>query len=111
MPQIRIATLDELSKSGPVKFQVVRNGRNVSAFVAQFRGEIIAYENVCCHRPVTLDYVDNEFFTSNGCHIRCQSHGAMYDPLTGLCVRGPCKGESLKKVKVEVRDGEVWLDQ
>ena len=27
----------------------------------------------------------------------------------GLCEAGPCRGESLRAVAVEVRDGAVWL--
>ena len=110
MSQRRIATVEELFKA-PVKFHLVRDGKNVSAFVAQFRGEIIAYENVCRHLPITLDYADNKFFTPDGRHLLCHNHGAIYDPITGLCVRGPCQGESLKKIKVEVRDGAVWVNE
>ncbi len=108
MPR-RLASVDELSNGRAVKFQVVRKGRNVSAFVAQFQGEIIAYENVCQHLPLPLDYGDKQFFSRDGRHLLCQTHGAIYEPLSGLCVRGPCEGDSLKKIKVEVRDGAVWL--
>src|SRR4051812_16872761 len=104
MDQIRIASVDELSEGRSVKFHFVRNGKKISAFVASFQGEIIAYENVCRHLPLPLDYADNRFFSRDGQHLLCQNHGAIFEPLTGLCVRGPCEGANLKKIKVTIRD-------
>jgi nitrite reductase/ring-hydroxylating ferredoxin subunit len=36
-------------------------------------------------------------------------HGALFRPEDGFCVSGPCAGESLKQLKLELRDGAVWL--
>ena len=41
--------------------------------------------------------------------IGCRNHGALFEPRTGLCVAGPCRGDALRAVQVQVRDGEVWL--
>ena len=38
-----------------------------------------------------------------------QLHGASFDLRDGLCVAGPCRGERLRDVAVEVRDGGVFL--
>lgn len=71
----------------------------------------MAYENVCRHIPITLDYGDGRFFNSERSHFVCQTHGATYEPLTGKCIAGPCVGASLKPLKVEVIGGEVWFDE
>ena len=47
-----------------------------------------------------LDWGDEDFLTDDKKFILCKNHGALYDPKTGLCVAGPCAGESLEKVEV-----------
>ena len=91
------------------KFRYESGGKKRDGFVARFAGEIVAYENSCRHIAVNLDYADNRFFSRDGKHFLCQTHGAIYDPLTGLCVRGPCEGESLRKLQIEVHEGMIYL--
>jgi len=40
----------------------------------------------------------------------CYTHGALYEPATGLCIAGPCKGEALYRLPVRVDDGDVLVD-
>jgi len=56
--------------------------------------------------PVSLDCNKGVFFTAEGTHCVCQTHGATCMPLTGKCIFGPCQGQSLK---IEVTESEVWL--
>ncbi len=98
-----------MSDGVTVKFSFVRGGRPMQGFLTRFKGQLVAYENRCRHLPVTLDGGNGRFFESEGNHFVCQSHGAMYEPLTGLCVRGPCEGESLKPLRFELKDGAIWL--
>lgn len=107
---MRLTETSRLSEGQTLKFQFPRNGRTVEAFLARVQGQWVAYENVCRHIPITLDYGDDRFFTRDGKHFICQSHGALYEPLTGECVGGPCVGEKLKMVKVVEEDGVVWLE-
>lgn len=93
-----------------VKFQFVRNGKSVHGFLARYQGQLFAYENRCRHLPLSLDYGDGRFFSRDGTHFICQTHGALYDPVSGLCIRGPCQGEKLKPLPIEVEDGFVWLN-
>ena len=110
MPKIAIAGLDELRKKQSVKFKFRREGISRDGFAAIFQGQVIVYENVCRHLPLTIDYGDNQFFTDDSKEIVCKTHGAIYDPLTGLCTSGPCKGASLFKIPFELRDGKVWIE-
>ncbi|HNV79908.1 MAG TPA: Rieske (2Fe-2S) protein, partial [Thermomonas sp.] len=41
----------------------------------------------------------------------CAAHGASFELANGVCVAGPCRGESLRAVAVEVRDGGISLAQ
>ncbi len=54
-----------------------------------------AYRNVCPHVPVPLDRPDEDLLTRDGKFLVCARHGALFVPENGLCVAGPCEGESL----------------
>jgi len=107
--KIKIAKASELAEGQTIKFDFVRDGKNKHGFVARFHGKLVAYENVCRHIPLPLDYADNRFFSRDAKHFVCQTHGAIYEPLSGLCIQGPCEGESLKPLKIEVRQEEIFL--
>ena len=61
----KIAKLLDLPEGKTKRFSFNRNGVRVDAFVANFKGDIVAYENLCRHLPITLDYGDGEFFSKN----------------------------------------------
>ena len=105
----RLCAEADLAEGRALRFELIVADRRSEGFVARFQGRLIAYQNVCRHVPLPLDYGDGEFFTRDGRHLLCRNHGAMYEPLTGLCVRGPCIGESLLPLPIEVRDGVIWL--
>ncbi|MDB6027878.1 MAG: Rieske (2Fe-2S) domain protein [Verrucomicrobiales bacterium] len=106
---MKIVGESEVAEGKSVKFRFERKGKYVDGFVARFQGELVAFENKCRHLPLSLDYGDNQFFSRDGKHLICQTHGAIYEPISGLCVRGPCDGESLKPIKIEIRNGAIWL--
>jgi nitrite reductase/ring-hydroxylating ferredoxin subunit len=110
MPPISVARVADLREGRTIKFHFRRDGIKREGFIGLHQGRIIAYENVCRHLPVSLDYADNRFFTGDGQHLVCQTHGALYDPATGLCLRGPCAGASLFKIDIELRDQKIWIE-
>jgi nitrite reductase/ring-hydroxylating ferredoxin subunit len=109
MARRRICLLSELSEGRTLKFEFSRDGVEREGFVARCGGLLVAYENVCRHLPLPLDQGEGRFFTGNGQHFICQTHGAIYEPETGLCVRGPCEGLTLKRLSVEISDNTIWL--
>ena len=109
MPRIQIAPVADVPEGRTKKFQFTRNGKSVEGFIACFRGRLVAYENVCRHIPLTLDYADNRFFTDDQRHFICRTHGALYEPHSGLCVEGPCRGERLFPLEIEISEETIWL--
>lgn len=104
-----LSTLAELQQKRAIKFTYRQEGISREGFVAWFDGRVVAYENVCRHVPITLDYGDGQFFGPGGTHFVCQTHGATYEPLSGKCVAGPCVGASLKPLAIELVDDEIWF--
>lgn len=109
MKRLPIASLIELQEGQTIKFQVVRGGKRIDGFLARFAGEVVAYENSCQHIAINLDSEGGKLFSRDGHHFICQSHGAIYEPLSGLCVRGPCEGETLRRLEIKIRGQKIWL--
>jgi nitrite reductase/ring-hydroxylating ferredoxin subunit len=80
----------------PLRGLLVRNGESVRGFV-----------NRCPHAGHQLSFRPDRFLTPDKQLILCQSHGALFDKTTGVCVGGPCVGEALTPVPV-VSEGE-WV--
>lgn len=93
-----------------VRFMVEWYGRTEPAFVVRFEGVPRAYLNRCAHVPMELDWQEGDFFDLEARYLICGTHGALYEPRSGLCVLGPCKGRRLVSLQVEERDNQVfWL--
>lgn len=105
-----ICASEALAEGGDgVRFVVDEFGLEVPAFAIRFRGRVHAYVNRCAHVPVELDWVEGAFFDLERRLIMCATHGAVYDPESGRCLGGPCRGASLRPVHVVEREGAVWL--
>ena len=99
-----------LSDGGPgVRFEVQHNGAPAAAFVIRYAGGVYAYLNSCAHVPVELDWMEGEFFDKAGVYLICATHGATYEPDTGHCIMGPCKGRHLLSLPVAERGDKVYL--
>lgn len=109
MRPVEIVDSAALAEGTTFKFEFLREGLRIGAFVTRFKGRVVAFENLCRHIPISIDYDDNRFYTPDQTHIVCQTHGALYEPLTGRCVRGPCEGARLYGLKVEERNAAIWL--
>ncbi|MBL8519630.1 MAG: Rieske 2Fe-2S domain-containing protein [Betaproteobacteria bacterium] len=92
-----------------VTFEIQRAGRAVAAFAYAFKGEVHAAVNVCPHRGTPLDWQPGEVFDESGIYLICATHGALFEPDSGLCIAGPCGGASLQKLPVRVIEGRVEL--
>ena len=102
---VRVARLDEVPSGQSKKFILSRGGREVEAFVINHEGSYHAYVNRCCHIPMTMDWVENQFLSDDGRYIQCATHGAWYEPHSGECIAGPPLGQCLTPVPLTIRDG------
>ena len=90
-----------------VPFDVEFGGQTCRAFAIRFRGVPHAYLNRCTHVAMDMDYQPNRFFDDSGRWLLCSTHGAAYEPASGVCSGGPCRG-GLVKVPLIERDGVVF---
>ncbi len=100
---IAVLRRGELSEGATKKFFLNCEGREIEGFVVHRGGEFHAFVNQCRHIPMTMDWVENQFLTEDKCFIQCATHGALFDPATGLCIEGPPAGKSLRRIPLEWR--------
>ncbi len=91
-----------------VRFPVIAYGQAATGFVVRYDGKPFAYLNRCAHVPIELDWKQGDFFESSGLYLMCATHGAVYEPDTGKCAGGPCRGGRLRPIAVSERDGGIW---
>ena len=58
-------------------------------FITQLDGSFYAYQNVCPHLQVELEFLENQFLDQDQEFIQCSTHGALFEVETGLCISGP----------------------
>ncbi|AJQ95693.1 ferredoxin subunit of nitrite reductase and ring-hydroxylating dioxygenase [Gynuella sunshinyii YC6258] len=52
------------------------------------------------------------YMSSDGTVIVCHVHGARFEPHSGLCIYGPCRGKQLERVDlIEEADGQLFIRQ
>jgi nitrite reductase/ring-hydroxylating ferredoxin subunit len=101
-------SLDEGGKG--IRFPVTVDGDDLTAFVVRYGLEPRAYLNRCVHLPMELDWTEGEFFESSGLYLMCATHGALYEPDTGHCAGGPCRGGRLHAINVIERDKKIFWE-
>jgi nitrite reductase/ring-hydroxylating ferredoxin subunit len=80
-------------------------------FAVRYRGAVCAYVNTCPHLGTDLDWQPGEFFEMTGLYLVCSTHGALFEPGSGFCFAGPCRGASLERLAVHEREGQVLLQE
>ena len=104
-----ICALTELDDPGARAFTIGRGDWPLLGLVVRRGAEVHAYINRCPHLGHPLNLRPHEFLTSDKSLLLCNSHGALFEISTGLCVGGPCAGARLRRVPVEVTNGYVLV--
>ena len=107
-----ICRIDELVEGGlAVKFTIALSepARDLPCFAIAFNGVVYAYVNSCPHRGTELDWQAGQVFDETGLYLICATHGALFEPDSGLCVGGPCHGAHLRPLAIKVSGTDVVL--
>jgi nitrite reductase/ring-hydroxylating ferredoxin subunit len=107
---IAIDSADLVDGGKGIRFALPALGEFVTGFVVRFQGKPYAYVNRCAHISVELDWNEGDFFTAQQDFLICSTHGANYRPDNGFCVMGPCKGKSLKPIKVIEQNQKIIIN-
>lgn len=82
----------------------------VVGLVALREGDAVhVYVNSCPHLGTPLECVPDRFLSADGSLIVCATHGAEFRIADGECLRGPCFGERLEPVMIQIKDGTIFV--
>ncbi len=106
-PACALITLDSITDGGLAEVQGCVEGA-VESMIVHRDGDLArAWLNVCPHAGRRLDWAPGKFLRSKDGLLVCAVHGASFELIHGECVAGPCRGERLREVAVEVKAGNV----
>jgi nitrite reductase/ring-hydroxylating ferredoxin subunit len=99
----------ELEPGGTIERRLDPADPGSSVIVLEREGRLYAYRNICPHAGRFLNWAPGRFLFDQG-RLVCASHGAVFEVGTGVCVDGPCRGNSLVALDIEdMGDGRACL--
>lgn len=104
-----VGKVGELAPGMTKKFALSNGKYSVEGMLLNYQGTLHAYVNRCPHIGISLDWVDNQFFTIDGRYFMCANHGATFEPATGECIWGPCVGAALQNVSLEMEGEKIFV--
>jgi nitrite reductase/ring-hydroxylating ferredoxin subunit len=104
-----LCSLAELEATGSKGFAVGEGDWPLRGFLVKTTNGVAAYVNTCPHAGHPLNFRPDRFLTPDRSLILCASHGALFTRDDGLCIAGPCPGQALRRIPLEVVGGYVLL--
>lgn len=81
-----------------------------SMFIVRRGNRLYAYRDRCPHQGTRMAWRRDGYLNGARDRIVCYGHGAEFDIETGRCVYGPCPGQALEPVSLEVSaSGDVYV--
>jgi len=104
-----VCRLAQLQEHGARGFTIGGGDWPLRGFVVEYGGGVRGYVNHCPHAGHPLDLLPHRFLTPDRTLIVCASHGALFERDHGQCVAGPCAGQSLQAIPLQIVDRLVLL--
>lgn len=105
-PGVTLCALDDIAEPGSRGFVLQIGEAFFHGFVVRKAGEVAGWIDRCPHQGFPIAVELDRYLTPDGALILCGWHGAVFEPLSGACVGGPCAGASLSSWPVRI-DGEL----
>ncbi len=105
MPEVRLCAVTEVPMQGARGMTLELD----SYIVFRVGDEMRVYLNRCPHTGINLEWQADDFFSPDGHFLICATHGALFRPEDGYCVRGPCIGDALQRIPVCIRDETLFI--
>ncbi len=80
-------------------------------FAVRQADSVYVYVNDCPHIGTPLEWVSDRFLSHDGSRIVCATHGAEFRITDGECLRGPCFGDRLEPVMIQIKDGIIYVPE
>lgn len=107
-PGTLLAKIDDLPSHGGKEIVFTEGRFRTSIFIQKTGDDISVFLNFCPHAGTPLNMFDEKFMDLKGKYLLCRTHGALFNPKTGKCVRGPCKGKYLRPIAHVLENGSIY---
>ena len=104
-PNVALCAEDDIVDPGSRGFVLQIGEAYFHGFVVRKDGQMAGYIDRCPHAGYPLAIELDRYLTPDGALILCGWHGAVFEPLSGLCTGGPCAGGRLTPWPVQVVNG------
>ncbi|MFN4288029.1 MAG: Rieske (2Fe-2S) protein [Brevundimonas sp.] len=94
-PGVALGAVSEIPDPGARSYVLQIGEAFFHGFVVHKDGRIAGYVDRCPHAGHPLAIELDRYLSRDGELILCSWHGAVFQPLSGLCVGGPCAGARL----------------
>lgn len=106
----RLCAVSDIDEDDSIAINAQVDGEPVQLMLIRKDGQVHAYKNICPHIGAPLDFTPGQFLNVERNYIMCSTHGALFQIEDGLCVSGPCQGQSLEPVFSRISEDSVWID-
>lgn len=104
-----LCDLTGIRQSGSREFRIEHDGHVQEIFIVLHNNRVYGYKNICPHQGLSLNWMPDQFLNQDQTLIQCSNHDALFRIEDGYCIAGPCLGESLTPVPLQIIDGWVAL--
>lgn len=105
-PGVKLCALADLADPGARNIVVRIADQHIHAFVVRAGEQVSGWLDRCPHMGLPLAKTLDDYLAPDG-NIVCAWHGAVFDPMSGQCLGGPCAGARLTPWPVVVIAGLV----
>ena len=107
----RLAQLEEIPDGTARGFDPLGDGEP-SLFIVRQGETLYAYRDRCPHQGSRMAWRRDAYLNRSGDRIVCYGHGAEFAVANGQCVSGPCLGQGLERVNLEVsEEGDIFISE
>jgi len=105
---VKLAAINQIKPMIWYEYSLQTDNGFVSIMVQLNNDSYLGYENSCPHQGRRMNYAAGKFLTTDSGNIVCPAHGAEFNPESGLCINGPCLGESLKSITIKTNEEDIF---
>ena len=105
-----LCDLEEIADPGSRQFTWGDGLWPLEFFVVRKNGSVFGFVNRCPHAGHALNWQKDRFLTQEYDLIICNSHGARFRIVDGMCVSGPCTGSGLKTITLSIKEEQIVVE-
>lgn len=104
---VTLGPLDLIADGVARAFVLQMRAGRFHGFVVRRGVTVYGYVDRCPHAGLPLAQQLDDYLTPDGRLVACSWHSALFEIDTGMCVGGPCKGQTLPPWAVAIIDGKI----